>query len=1200
MQTESGKQIINERLTIKKNIVKDSRIISTVNLSLTQRLLDEDVNHHLVVYADRITMKGYLYFPAKNISLHARIITLEDNCTLCTQVSEQDLAKKSFSWGSPKLESVPDFFESAFNDENKKAGDLRLMLTKGLGTITNDLNKIKNDVDWLNQGLQLTGIYTAAESKLQSVSPIISQLAMDTAPYRTKQYDNLNADEQKKIKQLNRAIIDALYPLETTKQLNTWLDFSSSASGLEGEGYEALSKGDGGIGKQGYNGRNGSNGIAGGEIKILAEQINFNDNTLLLDTRGTQGGRAENGGKGGYGGKPGESKSKVEFEIIFLANTIKIDNNKPVNVFGGWGVDISAEGHELIKSTMFKAGKGGEGGKAGKSGDGGRGGNIIIGSVQSIDSRYIRTQTNGGLAGPNADGGLGGDGGEAPFINMKERYLLNVKTRVYTGDRGPSGDKGKGNVTASAGMTGNFNLQNVDYDAFILGFNESPGLAEQRIMTFRALKTYYLKGGNYMNTASRLITWLLNITPGLSFIESHQANLSPAQRQELMVLAALRSNVEVLKGYQSAGVDFYGHSWNYTPVFSFDHYKSRISDMLITGKLVEDEHRSWAEEKRLLENVTDDLNKTIAKINAGTNQIVSGFSQLFDERREIERQLDDYRRQLDAESTAIWEKQRAFMEAVDSKLKLAFGIGCLNLLAQVVLISTGNVAYGSYLKYAGTAIDKIRDMTELEKGFTDPIKQSFESSSKAMDTLDKYKKDKKEKGKEKKEVSAKLIEDGDKQRIEIEINKKGKTEEVSKPGAFKEVYTRGVDVVQHVLPILGTASELWTIGKKMGEVQEKFGFDSIKMAMDNGAYENMIDQFAQYANGEAKEFKETIGNYMELVKNRNELLLNYRALQGKCAELYAKNALLNIQLSICRERMAMAEDPAVAGMDQFWAGMYDFMRDRILDKIYDEYKTYRFYSLNDLPFSETSVNNILRGQVDIKTNEDTIDEIELSPNITSLSVLQDLVAEKMFTAEEKQFGSWKSFRNDAGRVSFKRMHYEQAFNDLKETGKASFYVSPEQPAFKKLANVSINSVEAFFIRTQAQTAPAIVKVGLLLQHEGFVSIKNSSGQILNFVHNKPNPFAYEYNSFFDNAIGKKIKFNKADQKLTDRADDGIFYEVSGNETITDNKYIRINPCTWWTIEIDPDKTTGLDLDDVTELVIQFNGRGIVTTTLKKE
>lgn len=1187
MQTGSVKTEMEDRLPEKKFISGNTRIISAINLSLTQRLLNEDQSRHLIVYADIIRLNSNLSFPAKNLSMYARIIVLEKDCKISTHVDDEALKQSSFTWSSPKMQTVPDFFEAAFTEEEKNAASLRDKITKMAGNVVADIKNIKDNVEWLNQTLQLTGLYKAAEKSPEIQTPGLKQLATETASIRSKPYSSLSSDEQKKIQKLNRKIIDTIYPKDTTKQLTIWLDYQSTDSALEGEGFQAasLNTSNGGNGKPGYDGRNGSDGLDGGDIDILAGQIEFNNFTLSLDTSGGRGGRGQKGGTGGYGGKAGVTTNKIELIPNYWLTDLRINGKTTHGVNGGLGTRIAPHGIQLIKDAMNKAGTGGNGGKAGKSGNGGAGGHVIVRCISSFEENRIKSTTTGGPAGPAAEGGNGGRGGDAPEIDMIVWNINQQKTEKFTGDPGPVGAKGKSNLAASAGRDAESALSKTGYDAFLLGFGDSTGLSDQRTMTYRAMKACYLKGEQFMDYANALINWLSDTNPDPLTIDKkiNTATLPPSQQKEIAVMTALRSNVKVLKGYLAAGVDFYGHSWNFTPVFSFEHYNSRINDMLRTGKLIEEERLLWKNEKRARKNITEELNKTITRINTGINKTDNGFTQLLEDRQEAERQLNAYRLRMDNESSAIFKKQRAFMEAVDSKLKLAFGIGCLNLLAQVVLISTGNAAYGKYLKYAGTAIDKIRDRTGMDQSFTDPIKESFESASKAMESLDKYNKDKKE-------ITAKIIDDGDKQRIKVEINKQA---EKPKEGGFKGLYSTGVDVVQNVLPIIGTATELWEIGKKMGEVQEKFGFDSLKIAMDNGSYESMIDQFAQYANTEAKEFKAIISSFMELVKNRNELLLNYRALQGKCAELYAKNALLSTQLALCRERMAQAEDPTSENMDQFWSTIYECMRDRILDRIYDEYKTYRFYSVTNQPFSEISINNILRGQSEPGSYQDTIDDIELNPDITALSLLQDAVAEKMFAAEEKQFGSWKAFRNNAGRVKFEQEHYKEAFLDLKNTGKASFYISPEQPVFKKLAYVSIDSVEAFFIRKTDNTDATAVQVSLLLHHEGFVSVKNKAGQLLTYAHNKPNAFSYEYGSFFDADGGTRPRYKKDDERLSDNTDNQVFYEISGNQTTITNKYIRINPCTWWTVEIDQENTTGLNLEDVTELVFQFNGKGVV-------
>ncbi len=272
------------------------------------------------------------------------------------------------------------------------------------------------------------------------------------------------------------------------------------------------------------------------------------------------------------------------------------------------------------------------------------------------------------------------------------------------------------------------------------------------------------------------------------------------------------------------------------------------------------------------------------------------------------------------------------------------------------------------------------------------------------------------------------------------------------------------------------------------------------------------------------------------------------------------------------------------GMTSFWAQVYDSLRDRILDLIYEAYRAYVYRTLDERPFarfSPTDLGSDTQSEAHRRISEQ-IAKVGINQNVTTLELLNDALQRAHRALEEQVVIAKVEVKNEGGRIIFERADHERQFQELQATGEALFEVSPDAKAFADLAHLHFTEIKAFIPGARAEDW-----IRMELVHCRVVAVKDLAGRVHHFNHGPVEVLRYEYR-IVPVKDGPKPEPGVFRYRDVERGEDYI--EVVSN-ALTNQGQIEVNPCTWWRVRVPKARNAGLDLSGATRLVLQFTGEG---------
>lgn len=780
-----------------------------------------------------------------------------------------------------------------------------------------------------------------------------------------------------------------------------------------------------------------------------------------------------------------------------------------------------------------------------------------------------------------------------------------------------------------------------------------PCSIEQRLMTLYALKLAYLK--NDLTRTIQLLNWLEKVTPTENFPGEFTAALqqllqlvqsSGQERQiylvnknlpntqnvlskqdaeslqsytnrlvdtteglgfkrvvnEINLGSAIHHQVILLKNYLACGLDFHGHAPNYTPLFKVEHYTERIGKTINVAKSVEQEFDKWS---ALATNADREVNANTAFVSSANDKLQSldlGIDELLDRRRQMENTLDDLTRELKAEFKIVEENSQEFFKQVQQGIGYDIAFGVLNVVAQTVLIGTGNVAAAKYVGMAGMGIEKLQGYLQgKNKGdeensnpFLQVAGESFNRHAASMKKLDEHQR---EKNKKTEKLKAEIIKQDDESNLTIAVSSlKEKKPETGFIAKAKSGGQQIANVVAHVMPIATEVQNLQKLFKGLEESNEKLSFDAIKLAMTTDTYNELFNQFAKYADaGLLKRFKQTINKFEQLAGKRNNLQLEYTALFIKMQELVASGILVNQEIAVSKENIAVNENPMIRQMILFWQNVYDYFRDLLLDNVYEEFQAYRYASLSDASFSVVSFSHYLTdntssldqtGLSETLTTAKKLDQLYINQNLSFIELLHNRVYEMAIRAREGKFGSHAILEGEAGQIVFKKTADNELFLFEKDYAVGVFMISDDVANFNKRAHLSFSELRVFLPGIRTENG----RVSLKIRHGGQVSVKDKKGKSHSYLHDIPNIVDYEYKAF--DASREKDMSIIDRRKIVYQDERDIYVDYITNSLGNDDIYIELNPCTQWNVYISANDNPGINLATINEVIFQFKARAL--------
>ncbi|HEX5875361.1 MAG TPA: hypothetical protein VFY60_11995, partial [Pyrinomonadaceae bacterium] len=324
--------------------------------------------------------------------------------------------------------------------------------------------------------------------------------------------------------------------------------------------------------------------IGSGPIETLVKAFGsrMGGAALTILAGGGPGGRGQDGHAGNRGetGPNGAQTSKFGVETD-----------------GGFGFPEEAYGKN--------GSKGGRAGSPGQSANGGKGGQVVLNVMQPLELAVIYSVA-GGPGGERANPGARGQGGAGGSGSWCHMY--NQRTgRTVDDQKAPDGKEGpEGDPTQS---TGNKGQPGAAGDP--LKFNGAPftggqvpaltftDLAQafslsQLLITQNATDQDFLnaKNDDERTAAAGGYVWLININQ--PFTDS-SSKIDPLKvsKPEQQVRARIHNSAVVSLMRLQQGLDYYGHSHNWTPVLNLVNLTSRTGELITLGKVVEDQFNRY-------------------------------------------------------------------------------------------------------------------------------------------------------------------------------------------------------------------------------------------------------------------------------------------------------------------------------------------------------------------------------------------------------------------------------------------------------------------------------------------------------------------------------------------------------------------------------------------------------------------------------
>ncbi len=724
-------------------------------------------------------------------------------------------------------------------------------------------------------------------------------------------------------------------------------------------------------------------------------QISFDDlfqdnpfNGLLL-AKGGQGGR----GQDGHAGVQGVQGPKGP-------------NTSSSNVM------------DIMQSQGGTGGQGGQGGNAGTSGTGGTGGTIALCFMDSC-STVVGLNSGAGDGGNPARPGVGGPGGQGgpggtftyigpPLNGGYSPVPVRQSSTAPQGGPGP-----QGNPAAFQGAFGQKGTEGTEV------VNEKPFTPGQSNPTITAAAYAQFATIEQLGTIQRSITfaylnaqtatdyqypievanWLLTITSAITDTSFQSSNWSAEDIGLAKGIQAFAANM--ISHYQK-GLDFYGHYSNWVPILTLTSYESRIDEMLDLGKNIEDQFNAYVNEQSSAQQKLDSVKQAAEKIQAAITSDESEIQNLLQQIEEANKQVSSLTNMVqtqtivvDADETLFTEELRAYVEKQN---KCTFS-KTLGMITGIIQMGTGMV-----------------DGVGLISG-------AFNAEKEATSALEQFK-----------------------NCITI----------VEKVNASVSGFALGFNNVKNALSSAPSPTD-----------------DIGLVATDKKQFDQFIQQYLGDF-GAAATLKTAVDQLFHIINTLNQTICSYNALyvtlHKKQAELTEKQAQLEKEGALIAKDQ---EDPGLPGYVSFMQSALSHIQMVLVRMLYEENRALEFWSLKKSPFQ---VNDL---------------------SMAALSQVHENILNEIGPLKDRTSAIFEPFTQE---ISIAEADYAVAFKMLPETKRLVFNIPVTTKAFLNLYQVMVDKVEISFPDISSKTNT--LSVELIHPGSGYqVPQPTASGnEPIEFVH----------------------------------------------------------------------------------------------------
>jgi hypothetical protein len=446
---------------------------------------------------------------------------------------------------------------------------------------------------------------------------------------------------------------------------------------------------------------------------------------LTLLAGGGRGGRGQDG-HAGVQGEKGEDGAKT--------------SKHGVDTGSGYGFPEEAKGKN--------GHQGGQAGSPGTSANGGSGGRVELNVIDPVaaDIVYDVSGGDGGVeagTGARGPGGFGGQGSVCKMFDQKTGRPVEDQ-KAPDGQRGPEGPAakrgGKKGEAGSAGARLQFNgkpfaggqVSPLSFAALAQSLSLS-----QLLIAQNAADMDFLNAKNEADLAAVAgsYSWLIDINqPFTGAAAGIDGARVPAKEQKVRVGIHNSAMVSLMRLQQ--GLDFYGYSYNWTPVLSLKYLAKRTGDIITIGEVVQEQYEKYLEKGETDANRMKAFTTAKEKIDTKVKDFDAEIKKLAEQIENFRTEIADCSEDIVLQRKVLLEGQLKFKDELIKHLRAESELGLadfLDILGTVVGSIGGVVGGAGGIKTAIEAVKKAEEFKKQVKGVVEVFK-------KAKATIDSIKK----------------------------------------------------------------------------------------------------------------------------------------------------------------------------------------------------------------------------------------------------------------------------------------------------------------------------------------------------------------------------------------------------------------------------------------------------------------------------
>ncbi|HEX6041070.1 hypothetical protein [Longimicrobium sp.] len=387
--------------------------------------------------------------------------------------------------------------------------------------------------------------------------------------------------------------------------------------------------------------------------------------------------------------------------------------------------------------------QGGRAGSPGASGNGGRGGAVELNVMlpPNLAVVYSTAGGEGGVPASPGERGPGGHGGAGTVCRM-----FDGKTgRPVEDQKAPDGKDGspgppaeRAGTRGAPGAAGSaLKVNGGAYTGGTLPAYSFAALAPalslgQLLVTQNATDQQFLnaKTEDDLVAAADGYTWLIHINEPFTD-PAVPIDAARVPRLEQQVRARIHDSAVVSLMRLQQGLDYFGHSYNWTPVLNLTSLLARTQEIILLGKVIEDQFNRYLDTSRSSRERMKAFDRARQEIDQKLGDLLGEIETLTPQIRGFEAQVEGYTRAMVRQRTLLLEGQLKFKDELIAHLRKENDL-TLDIFLDILGTVIGCV--GGVSKGVGgikTAVDAVRKAEKLSEKF----KKVVEVFTKAKATL---------------------------------------------------------------------------------------------------------------------------------------------------------------------------------------------------------------------------------------------------------------------------------------------------------------------------------------------------------------------------------------------------------------------------------------------------------------------------------